>query len=253
MPSALTADKETTLKAGDRFQECMSCTEMVVIQAGEFTMGSAERDDEKPPHKVVIATPFAVGRFEVTFDEWDGCVAHGGCPAEGLAGANFGRGRQPVINVSWDDAQTYVKWLSTQTGKPYRLLTEAEWEYAARAGNPGHWSFGDDESQLGEYAWFTDNSDSRTHIVGSKTASTFGLSDMHGNVCEWVEDCYVDSYADAPADGSAVPDKANCRRVLRGGSWNFIPESLRAASRLWFLPDLRNVILGFRVGRSLVR
>jgi formylglycine-generating enzyme required for sulfatase activity len=130
---------------------------MVVVPAGEFMMGSPDTEhdrgkEEGPVRRVTIKAPFAVGRFEITFDEWDGCVAHGGCPAEGVAGANFGRGLQPVINVSWDDAKKYVVWLSKRTGKTYRLLTEAEWEYAARAGTTTRFSFGDDDKALGEHA-----------------------------------------------------------------------------------------------------
>src|SRR5207249_7461576 len=139
-------------------------------------------------HTVVIPQPLAVGKFEVTFDEWDACVAHGGCTYRPID-AGWGRGRQPVIRVSWDDAKVYSAWLAKQTGKPYRLLTEAEWEYAARAGNPGRYSFGDNETQLGEYAWFSNNSDSKTQPVGTKKPNAFGLYDMHGNVWQWVEDC----------------------------------------------------------------
>jgi hypothetical protein len=196
MPAPLTAERERSLKKGDNFQECWSCPEMIVVPAGEFMMGSNNGGkDEKPVHKVTISTPLAIGRFEVTFDEWDGCVGHGECPAEGgEAVANFGRGRQPAINVSWDDAKKYVDWLSKRTGKTYRLLTEAEWEYAARAGSTTRYSFGDDDAALGEYAWFGWNSETRTHVVGGKKANPFGLHDMYGNVWEWVEDCYSDNY-----------------------------------------------------------
>jgi len=251
MPGPLTADKERALKAGDRFQECWSCPEMVVVPAGEFMMGSDEDDDEKPPHKVKIAAPFAVGRFTVTFDEWDGCVAHGGCPAQGVAVADFGRGRQPVINVSWDDALLYVKWLSKQTGKKYRLLTEAEWEYAARAGTTTRYLFGDDDAALGDYAWSSGNSDSHAHPVGEKKPNKFGLHDMHGNVWQWVQDCYVDSYKEAPSDGSAAPEKDGCSRVLRGGSWYIFPQVLRSARRIYYLPGVRDGSLGFRLARTL--
>jgi len=226
-----------------------------VVPAGEFMMGSNDGgDDEKPVRKVAISAALAIGRFEVTFDEWDGCVAHGGCPAEGLAGANFGRGRQPVINVSWEDAKKYVDWLSNRTGKTYRLLTEAEWEYAARAGTTTRFSFGDDDKALGEHAWFSGNSESRTHVVGGKKPNPFGLHDMHGNVWEWIEDCYVANYNGAPTDGTswkeACKDKSSSR-VVRGGSWNLAQDYLRSSYRLWNEPDYRNHDIGFRVARVL--
>jgi formylglycine-generating enzyme required for sulfatase activity len=193
-----------------------------------------------------------MGRFEVTFDEWDGCVAHGGCPAEGVAGANFGRGRQPVINVNWEDAKKFVEWLSKRTGRTYRLLTEAEWEYAARAGTTTRYSFGDEIAALGDHAWFGENSGSHPHPVGEKKPNAFGLHDMHGNVSEWVEDCYHEGYHGAPTDGSIWA--ANCiydpRRVHRGGSWNYRPDLLRSAGRD-SSSDARNDNIGFRVGRTL--
>ena len=225
--------------------------EMVNVPAGEFMMGSNDgRDNEKPVHKVKIAEPFAVGKYEVTFDEWDICVKEGGCK-ESPSASNWGRGRRPVIKVSWDDAKEYVAWLSRKTGQPYRLLTEAEWEYAARAGSAGRWSFGDDEAKLGEYAWYYDNSGSETHPVGQKQPNAFGIYDMHGNVWEWVEDCYKDSYAWAPGDGSASTSGDCSRRVLRGGSWDIGPEDLRSAYRNWDAADFRGDDLGFRVGRTL--
>ncbi|RTL71675.1 MAG: formylglycine-generating enzyme family protein [Hyphomicrobiales bacterium] len=224
---------------------------MVVVPAGVFRMGSDEKDDEKPIHTVTIAAPLAVGRFTITFDEWDGCVAHGGCPARGVAGANFGRGRQPVINVSWNDAQLYVKWISKLTGRTYRLLTEAEWEYVARAGTETQYSFGDDESALEDYAWFSDNSEGHAHPVGEKKPNPFDLYDMHGNVWQWVQDCYVKSYQDAPANGRAVPDKENCFRVLRGSSWDGRAVSLRSARRSGNRPGLRSINVGFRLARTL--
>jgi formylglycine-generating enzyme required for sulfatase activity len=253
LPAVLTAEKERILKPGDRFQECWSCPEMVVVPAGEFMMGSTlGRDDEQPVHKVTIAAPLAVGRFEVTFDEWDGCIVHGGCPAQNMAGAKFGRGRQPVINVSWDDAQTYVMWLSKRTGKTYRLLTEAEWEYAARAANDSEYSFGNSEAVLGQHAWFRDNSDSQPHAVGGKKPNAFFLYDMHGNVWEWVEDCYVNTYAGAPTDGSARPSSpCDFFRVLRGGTWNSVPGELRSATRDFIGPSDRGDFFGFRVMRVL--
>ena len=255
MPTVLTAEKERALKPGEGFQECVSCPEMVVVPAGEFMMGSPENEKgrdkkEGPQHTVVIRQPFAVGKVDVTFEQWDACIAHGGC-AHNPQDERWGRGRRPVINVSWDDAKVYIAWLAKQTGKPYRLLTEAEWEYAARAGNPARYSFGDDETQLGEYAWFLKNSEGKTQPVGKKKANAFGLYDMHGNVWQWVEDCYEESYSGAPTDGLAVTSKDCDIRVLRGGSWLHFPDFLRSAHRYKFTTDFRIKNFGFRVGRML--
>jgi len=166
---------------------------------------------EGQQHHVSFATPFAVGRTEVTFAEWDTCVAAGVCPE--VRDSTWGRGDRPVINVTWEEAKQYVGWLSRVTGKKYGLLTEAEWEYAARAGRQTRFSFGDDEAGLDRYAWFHGNSEGRTQPVGRKKANAFGLYDVHGNVFEWVED-------GAPSDGSSwLKDGAPNRRVVRSGSW----------------------------------
>jgi formylglycine-generating enzyme required for sulfatase activity len=231
---------------------------MVVVPAGSFTMGSpaseAGRTNDEGPHRTVtIRQPFALGKFEVTFAEWEACVAHGGCPGNRSPGdGGWGKGQQPVINVSWDDAKQYVAWLSKKTGKSYRLLTEAEWEYAARAGGGGRWTFGDDEWRLVEYGWYSANSGIATQPVGGKAANAFGLHDMHGNVWEWVEDCWHDSYNGAPSDGAAWTTACTdgSRRVLRGGSWELSPQNLRSALRFWNSTDFRDFNLGFRVGRT---
>jgi formylglycine-generating enzyme required for sulfatase activity len=253
----------TTAKApGESFWECAKteveyskyCPEMVVVPARKFMMGSPEsekdrNDNEGRQHEVAIAKPFAVSRFELTFDQWDACVEDAGCAR---LGSVWGRGKQPAINVSWDEARQYVKWLSMLTGQDYRLLSEAEWEYAARAGTTTPWSSGDDEAALDDYAWSHKNSDNRTHPVGQKKPNAFGLHDMHGNVWEWVEDCYHLNYNGAPADGKPWTEGADCSvRVVRGGSWYYYPQLLRSAIRLRFSTDLRLFILGFRVGRTL--
>jgi formylglycine-generating enzyme required for sulfatase activity len=228
--------------------------EMVLVPAGEFTMGSNDYSDEKPPHKVKIAKAFEVGKYEVTFDEWQACVDDSGCTSNKAPDdRGWGRGRRPVINVSWEDAKEYTAWLSRKTGKAYRLLTEAEWEYAARAGTTTKFSFGDDDRELGEHAWFNANSGGRTQVVGQKKANTLGLHDMHGNVWEWVEDCWHDSYKGASADGSTWTTSCTdgSRRVVRGGSWGGSPRDLRSASRIWDSTGGRFNNLGFRVGRTL--
>jgi formylglycine-generating enzyme required for sulfatase activity len=157
-----------------------------------------------------------------------------------------------VINVSWDEAQRYVAWLSSMTGKSYRLLSEAEWEYAARAGTTTRYSFGDDEAELGQYAWYRENSNNRAHPVGEKMPNAFGVFDMHGNVWEWVEDCYHDAYEGAPVDGATWTTGGCAARVIRGGSWNDDPRNLRSAERDRDLAVDRASGLGFRVGRALL-
>ena len=205
--SVLTAQAEQALKPGDTFKECASCPEMVVVPAGSFIMGSPEnevgrQDNEGPQRKVTIHQPFAVGKFEITLDEWyrllrriSGCLRYQ---------FDLAHGRAPMRNVSWSDVKQYVAWIARVTGKPYRLLTEAEWEYVARAGQPERFSFGDDEAKLGEHGWYHDNSGGERQPVGQKKPNAFGLYDTHGNLWEWVEDCYKDNYNGAPTDGSPL-------------------------------------------------
>ncbi|MFN7305323.1 MAG: SUMF1/EgtB/PvdO family nonheme iron enzyme, partial [Acetobacteraceae bacterium] len=235
---------------GQAFRDCPECPEMLVIPSGTFMMGSPaseadRRSEEGPQDQVTVRAPLAVGRFEVTFAEWDACVAAGGCshrPGDG----GWARGNRPVINVSWNDAQQYVVWLSRRTGQRYRLLTEAEWEYAARAGTTTPWHTG---SAIGpSQAVFAS---SRTEPVGSRPANRFGLHDMHGNANEWVEDCYRDSYVVAFLDASQAVTTGGCAlRVLRGGSWFNSPQILRAASRGRSSPGSRANDIGFRVART---
>jgi formylglycine-generating enzyme required for sulfatase activity len=252
------------LKPKDTFKDCETCPEMVVAPAGDFMMGSpwneeSREDDEGPQRKVTIAKPFAVGKFEVTFAEWDTCVAERGCkhwPGD----EGWGRGTRPVINVSWDDIKKeYLPWLSRKTGKVYRLLTEAEWEYAARAGTSTPFSTG--QTITTEQANFDGNYTyggsgkgqyrQKTVNVGSLQPNAFGLYEMRGNVWEWLEDCYHDSYRGAPTDGSAWTT-TNCgRRVVRGGSWSSYPRDLRAADRFGNSPGFRVNGSGFRLARTL--
>jgi formylglycine-generating enzyme required for sulfatase activity len=260
-PYVLKPEAERALKPGDRFRECAKdCPEMVVVPAGEFMMGSlpsekGRRGSEGPQHKVTIARPMAVSKFEVTFADWDACVSGGGCPQEGRASDfGWGRGTRPVIFVSWDDAQHYVAWLSRMTGKVYRLLTEAEWEYAARAGTTTAYSWGDEigKGNANCSACGSRWDNRQPAPVGSFAPNAFGLHDMHGNVSEWVEDCYHDNYSRAPTDGSPWTT-GDCRRVVRGGSWSFprLPGELpRAAFRYWLPTIAPYNDLGFRVGRT---
>ena len=241
-------------------RDCPECPLMVVVPAGSYRMGSpsceqGRRDFEGPVHEVTTGAPLAVGRYEVTFAEWDACARDGGCPrGEGIAGdRGWGRGRRPVINVSWHNAKRYVNWLSQKTRKPYRLLSESEWEYAARAGTETAYSWGDETgvNRANCDGCGSQWDDSKTAPAGSFGANAWGLHDMHGNVYEWVEDCWNDSYAGAPADGSAWL-RGDCdRRVMRGGSWLTLPSFLRAAYRFWFTSGFRLDSLGFRVARTL--
>jgi formylglycine-generating enzyme required for sulfatase activity len=256
-PHVLGAAAERALKPGDSFKECAKdCPEMVVIPAGEFTMGSpaseqGRNDSEEPQHRVVFAKPLAVARFEVTFDDWDACVAHGDCAR--VSDGGYGRGRQPVINVTWYDAQQYAAWLSRMTGKPYRLLSEAEFEYAARAGTLTAYPWGDEIGKNNANCAGCDSKwDNRQPSpVGSFAVNRFGLYDMHGNVMQWVEDCYHDSYKGAPSDGSAWIARDCALRVLRGGLWDGDPQYVRSAFRYSLTPDDRDSVLGFRLARTL--
>jgi formylglycine-generating enzyme required for sulfatase activity len=254
-PYLLSADAARALKAKDVFKECKDCPEMVVVPAGSFLMGSAQgegRNNEHPQHGVIITKPFAVSKFEVTFDQWDACVAHGGCTLP-APDAGWERGTRPVINVSWDGFQQYVTWLSKLTGGPYRLLSEAEWEYAARAGTSTPYSFGDNEKTIGEYAWYANNASFKTHPVGEKKPNAFGLYDMHGNVWEWVQDCEHESYSGAPTDGTAWITDGCEARVLRGGSWLSFSTDVDSAHRYGEATDYRvqGYVLGFRLARAI--
>ena len=256
-PYVLTAAAERLLKPGDSFRECAKdCPEMVVVPAGEFMMGSPANErnrnsNEDPLHRVTIARPLAVSKFEVTFEQWDACVTVGGCAH--VPDSNMGRGTHPVINVSWDEVQQYVAWLSKMTGRPYRLLSEAEWEYAARAGTTTIYSWGDEIGKgKANCKGCGSEWDGRSAPVGSFAPNQFGLYDMHGNVWEWVEDCLHTNYEGAPKDGSAWIAEGDCNnRVLRGGSWFGDPLGLRSALRFWFPADDHAFDLGFRVGRTL--
>ncbi len=245
----LASAEERTLRPGDSFKECDDCPEMVVVPEGSFLMGSpaSERGHgpaETPLHPVV-AGAFAIGKFEVTFAEWDACVAAAGCkhtPTD----SGWGRGKQPVIDVSWDDiSREYLPWLWRKTGKTYRLPTEAEWEYAARGGTRTPYAFGQTIT-TGDAQFMADE----TAEVGSFPANIFGLHDMHGNVWEWVQDCLNENYNGAPSVASSST-AGDCRgRIARGGSWGNLSLDLRSATRGKALPVQRFNNFGFRVVRT---
>ena len=241
------------LQPGDLLRDCPACPQMVVLPAGTFPMGSPDneegRDSDETRRQVRIGTPFAVGVYEVTFAEWDACFAGGGCGGYRPGDAGWDRGERPVLNVSWNDAQAYVKWLSNKTGEEYRLLTEEEWEYAARAGTTTPFHTGatittDQANYDGQSPPYGAGARgqfyARTREVGKLARNAFGLYDVHGNVAEMVADCY---------DGDT--GRACTRRVVRGGSWASRPHFVRSAYRSWCAPTLRNSYNGFRVARSL--
>lgn len=252
------------------FRDCPVCPVVIEVPAGSYLMGSStsepgRSDDEGPGHRVMIDYPLVVGVHEVTFDEWEACVRGGSC--EDVGDAGWGRGRRPVINVSWDHAQAYVRWLSKEAGQRYRLLSEAEWEYMARAGTEmaHHWgntaagqcryANGPDASALEKYPdWVTAScSDgySETAPVGSFEPNAFGVYDALGNVAEWTEDCWNGSYSGAPTDGSIWRSGDCSQRVFRGGSWHNDFGDLRSASRGWASAGARGNNAGFRVARRM--
>ncbi len=269
----LTAAQVAALKPGDPFSECaksfssdrsdgkrisQSCPDMVVVPGGTYKFGG-----ERSSRVITIKQPFAVSKFAITFDQWDACVAGGGCDGYRPSDSVWGRGTRPVINVHWKDAQLYVDWLNSMAGaKIYRLLSEAEWEYAAR-------SVTSDKDPHPDYPWGNEigkgnaNCDGcgsqwdnkQTAPVGSFKPNAFGLYDMHGNVWQWVEDCYASDLKGAPTDGSSWKDACKdgtSSRVLRGGSWGSNPSNLRSAHRGYYLPGYRDDIVGFRLARTLL-
>jgi formylglycine-generating enzyme required for sulfatase activity len=296
---ALSVDEACELERGDLFRECVGCPEMVVLPPGTFTMGSPDGEkgrffNEGPRHDVTFARKFAVGEFQVTKDEFAAFVKATGYDAgkkcrtlndknnwvetDGRDWENPGfaqTGSHPVACVGWDDAKAYVEWLAERTKQPYRLLSEAEWEYAARGrtepGTYPRYFFGDDESDFCKYGKGADQATKAkvpgrdkfpvlpcttpwayTAPVGSFKPNDFGLYEMAGNVWQWVEDCWHDKYDAAPKDGSAWTEPTCGRRSLRGGSWSNFPAGLRAAYRIGYGPGVRDDNSGFRVARTLL-
>ena len=242
------------LKPGESFGDLDNGPEMVVAPAGEFWMGSKDGEGdayERPRHKVTIARPFAVGKYPVTFAEWDAALAAGAVEHK-PSHEGWGGGRRPVINVNWEEAQAYVRWLSSAARLPYRLLSEAEWEYCCRAGTETPYSSGHTITKKeAQFSGGIHGGAGKTVEAGSFPANAFGLHDMHGNVWEWCQDCWNDNYYNAPGDGTAWTTGNCSRRVVRGGSWNSEPGYLRAACRNNRYPDLRFSYVGLRVARTL--
>lgn len=258
---ARSSSTDSTRSIGSLFSDALNLggegPQMVVIPAGQFQMGCVLNDgncekDQMPPHQVMIAENFAMSVHEITFADWDTCLAKGGCnnyrPED-----RWGRYNQPVNYVSWEDAKAYVAWLSESSGEEYRLPSEAEWEYAARAGASEHYSWGSTPSngQANCRGCGSRFDDDATAPVGSFPANAFGLHDVHGNVWEWVEDCWNESYIHAPADGSAWMKGQCSKRILRGGAWSSNQLTLRSAYRANDAADGRGSGRGFRVARTL--
>jgi formylglycine-generating enzyme required for sulfatase activity len=256
----------------ETFRDCELCPVMVKVPSSQFTMGSPSTEqghqgNEEPQRLVRILKPFAIGQFEITFDDWSACVKEGSCH-EKLKDEGWGRGKRPAIQVSWDDiTNDYLPWLSKKTGHVYRLPSEAEWEYAARAQGRTSFSFGSNSDEICAFGNGADQTAkeengagsvagcrdgfSYTAPVGSFRPNQFGLFDMHGNVWEWVEDCWNENYETAPGNSKAWIAGDCSSRVVRGGSWNSDVTKLRSAARGWNDPGGRNRSIGFRVARDL--
>lgn len=233
------------LRAGEIFSDCQTCPKMIVVPAGTFSMGTNDGDDsERPKHIVTISKAFAVGVYEVTQAEWLSVM--GSNPSENVGDL------YPVENVSWEEVNEYIRKLSDRSGNEYRLLSEAEWEYAARAGSTSLYYWGSSWGSDGDCARCTmDNSGNHTYPVGSFPPNKFGLFDMYGNVWEWVQDCWNPDYTDGPTTEAPML-KGNCTaRVLRGGAWRNIPKYLRSSDRVSYKTSVEHFIFGFRVAKTL--
>lgn len=241
-------------------RDCDDCPELVVVPKGSFLIGSAKSEqgrspDEGPQQRINFAQPFAMARYEVTFAEWDACAHDGGCEGYLPEDEGWGRNRRPVINVSWNDIQSYLSWISAKTGYEYNLPSEAQWEYAARGGKGSAYWWG---NKLQSGVAICDGCNKNvgtqkkmTQPVGSVAANPFGLFDMSGNVYEWVADHYHDTYQAIPKDGKIWLVSEGGYRVLRGGSWSSRPVNIRSAVRGWEVPRIRLFDVGFRVVRKL--
>jgi formylglycine-generating enzyme required for sulfatase activity len=258
-------------RTAEAFRDCDICPDMLPIEPGTVAMGERPGRRERwlgwlggpttPRRSATIARPFAVGRTEVTFDQWDACLADGGCGGHLAPDEGWGRGDRPVIHVSWDDAQSYVQWLSMTTGRSYRLLSEAEWEYVARSGfdTPYPWgklashdraNYGMPDCDpcegavAGRDAWLT------TAPVGSFPPNANGVHDMHGNVYEWTQDCHRPELPPEPVSADAYEEESCERRVIRGGAWYSNPWRITSSYRAYQTPDHRARVIGFRVARD---
>jgi formylglycine-generating enzyme required for sulfatase activity len=259
----LTPEIEQSLKPADSFKECDVCPEMVMVPKGSFTMGTPASEPQREPgedpqHRVTLAQPFAVGRFSISFDEWDACLADGGCDDFKGSDGGFGRGRLPAAGITFAAAKSYLGWISKKVGRTYRLPSESEREYFARAGTTTPFWFGNTISaKQANYATVSsynnagniDIHDNGPRLVDSYTPNKFGLYQVHGNVREWTEDCYNKRYTqDKPGDGSPWLDGNCTKRMARGGYWLDLPDKIRSGAR--YGTDTA-AGLSFRVVRTL--
>ncbi|SAK67473.1 serine/threonine kinase [Caballeronia temeraria] len=253
--AAITTKPAAKTASGNEIKDCPACPALIPLAAGSFTMGSNNDDPaEKPPHRVSVGRAFAIGKYEVTVEQWNACADAGACTRIAPEGESAPPpGNAPMRNVSWDDAQVYVKWLSKVGGKAYRLPTEAEWEYAARGGTQSTYWWGDqmkkgtaDCKDCGDPY----KPDAPTP-VGSFAANPYGLYDMNGSVWEWVADCWHSSYKNAPVDGRAWDDPSCSVRVIRGGSWREGEGYMQSATRFKYSSSVRQSQNGFRVARDM--
>ena len=241
------------LKPGTVFKDCDECPEMVVLPTGSFQMGSAKgKIREKPIQKVTIAKPLAAGKYEVTFEEWDACHKAGGC-TKNVFDRDWGRDRRPVMNVLYTDIHEYTAWLSKKTGHAYRLPSEAEWEYATRAGTSTEYWWGDEmkKGNANCRECGTQWGGFQTAPVGSFKPNPWGLYDVHGNVLEYVEDCWTKSHNKLALDGTPKKTKKCQSRVVKGGAWYYLPKVSRSASRVRNDTRVFSYFIGFRVFREM--
>lgn len=256
-PEPFFNSERASLKPGETFQNCKDCPEMVVLPTGKFNMGSETGEErEGPAHLVSIESQLAVGRYPVTFSEWDACVDDGGCDNYKPSDLGWGRGNRPAINVSWHDVKSYIKWLSQKTGEQYRLPSEAEREYFTRAGSTTKYWWGDEisarQANFSSTAYAKTDAPNRTMPVDAFEPNPWGIFQAHGNVWEWTEDCASFTYRGAPTDGRAWIGGANCDlRILRGGGWDMDALNMRSSNRGWNKPDIRSPTVGFRVVKIL--
>jgi formylglycine-generating enzyme required for sulfatase activity len=248
--SAAAAEK---FKPGHIFKDCAACPEMTVIPAGSFVIGSTNgKKRELPVTKITIAKPLAVSRYEITFNEWDACHAAGGCTKKPFD-RDWGRGTRPVMNVLPKDIDEYMAWLSKKTGHTYRLPSEAEWEYAARAGSKSEYWWGDQMLSGGANCrgCGTEWSGIKSAPVGQFKPNAWGLYDVHGNVLEHVTDCWTKSHKNLPTDGSPLVTKKCMSKVVKGGAWYYLSRVSRSASRVRNDTRVFSYFIGFRAFREI--
>lgn len=218
----------------------------VKLPRGLFLMGSELEKNEQPIHEVVIDYDIAISKFLVTVEDYMLYAQATGVEMPEEKHLHLGVD-VPIRRLTWLSAVAYCKWLSEREGRKFRLPTEAEWEYACRAGSQSKYCFGDDVRQIGAYAWYKENSERVTHAVGTKKPNAWGIYDMHGNIWEWCKDRYADNYEEVPTDGSAHLVSSEKGMVLRGGAWSAMPDNLRSSRRINLGANSRNYFVGFRV------